>query len=273
MDVIGYVAIAMFEMEPDIIFNRKINSRTWLMGLRSREIAGGARAGQFVMIRVRPGTEPLLRRPFSICGVRDDLFLILYRVVGKGTAIMTRAEEGERLSVLGPLGLGFRPGRAEGVHLLVGGGIGVAPLLFMTQTLKDRRVEFMAGFGTASEIITPAQIGLPAARMTLATDDGTEGHGGLVTDLLGRYLEEHRSEREALTVFACGPRPMLREVARRTRDLNVSCQVSLEAGMACGLGACQGCSIHAGPGEERAYYHVCRDGPVFPVEVVDWDRL
>ena len=126
----------MIEQHIEIVFNNRINSDTFLMGLRSPEIVKAARPGQFVMIRVRAGSDPLLRRPFSICGIRDDLFLVLYRVVGQGTAIMAEIREGERLSVLGPLGVGFDVPKSEQVPLLVAGGIGIAPLFFLAQSMK-----------------------------------------------------------------------------------------------------------------------------------------
>lgn len=263
----------MYEQAVDVLFNRKVTTDTWLLGLRSSEIAGDATPGQFVMIRVRKGVDPLLRRPFSICGVKEDGFFVLYRVVGRGTAIMTEIGEGETLSVLGPLGRGFDLPKANERPVLVGGGIGVAPLLFLGQVINDPHTAFMAGFGTAVDIIRPARIGLPPVDLTIATDDGTAGYAGLVTDLLQEVIHEKGSVEGELSVFACGPKPMLKKVAAMTLALEVSCQICLEANMACGLGACQGCGIHAAPRAGRAYYHVCQDGPVFPVGAIHWHEL
>ena len=257
----------------DIVFNKKITSDTFLMGLRSPEIVKAARPGQFVMIRVRAGSDPLLRRPFSICGIRDDLFLVLYRVVGQGTAIMAEVREGERLSVLGPLGVGFDVPKNDQISLLVAGGIGIAPLFFLAQSMKIRNIRFMAGFGSSGEIIRIERIGEPRVDVSIATDDGTEGYTGTVTALLDECLKKHGPEKDSLSVFTCGPRPMLKKVAAMTMEREIDCQASLEASMACGLGACQGCAVKTSSYEGQTYFHVCRDGPVFPAQSIDWGGL
>lgn len=261
----------MIERNTQIIFNKKVASGSFLMGLKSSEIAAEARPGQFVMIRVGPNTDPLLRRPFSICGTRgDDLFFILYKVVGKGTAIMSKAMKGEKLSVVGPLGRGFElpePGRKS---IFVAGGMGIAPLVFLAQEIKNNLV-FMAGYRCANEIVPMEQVGLSLTDISIATDDGTAGHSGFVTDLLASHLAE--SVEGHPKIFACGPLPMLKLVAALTIERDIPCQVSLETNMACGLGACQGCAVRASKESGKTYYHVCRDGPVFDVNALDWESL
>jgi len=264
----------MIEQHTEIVFNKEIARDTFLMGLRSPEMVSEAEPGQFVMIRVRSGIDPLLRRPFSICGIQDDeLLLILYRVVGKGTAIMAETPEGERLSVLGPLGKGFELPNTHQLPLLVAGGIGVAPLLFLAQAMKSGPIQLMMGFGSASEIIAIEQILEFMIDVIIATDDGSAGHAGPVTDLMEAYLRPSRLKRDSVSVFACGPEPMLKKVAAVALDRNITCQASLEAVMACGLGACQGCAVKASSNEKRSYYHVCTDGPVFSVHSIDWSSL
>jgi len=241
------------------------------MGLKSSEIVAEARPGQFVMIRLSPNTDPLLRRPFSICTTRgEDLFLILYKVVGKGTAIMSNAGKGERLSVLGPLGMGFElpePGRKS---LLVAGGIGVAPLVFLAHSVKTG-VTFMAGYRSSNEMIPVDQVGLGRTDISIATDDGTMGHQGFVTELLESHLAGPAEDPP--NIFACGPLPMLKRIAALAVERDIPCQVSLEANMACGIGACQGCAVTASKDGNITYYHVCRDGPVFDVNTLDWESL
>ena len=264
----------MIEEHAEVAFNRKMTSDIWLMGLRSREISQKAGPGQFVMIRVRSGLDPLLRRPFSVCGVREDLFLILYRVVGQGTAIMAEElREGARLPVLGPLGNGFDLPTEKKVIILVGGGIGVAPLIFLADRTEDRDLRFLMGFGSASGVITTEKIMRGSVPVAISTDDGTIGHQGPVTDLLEQYVTEHRAQAEAVSVFACGPKRMLQKVVDVTTSLRVPCQVSLESSMACGLGACKGCAVKAAPEENRTYYYVCKDGPVFQAECIDWNGI
>lgn len=257
-----------------VLFNERVANETFLLGLCSEKIAASAKPGQFVMIRIRPGVEPLLGRPFSIAGIRgENQLLILYKVVGRGTALLGSTKEGERLSVLGPLGKGFTLPKNGQLPILVAGGLGVAPLTFLAQTLKTRPAQFMAGFRSADEIIPVAQIVDLPGDIVIATDDGTSGHGGLVTDLLEDFVRQHLGEKEGFSVFTCGPGPMVKKVAGLASHRGLPCQVSLETTMACGLGACQGCAIKASELEGRAYLHVCKDGPVFPIEAVDWKVL
>ena len=262
----------MIEQESEIVFNKKVAANTFFMGLRSPQIAAEAKPGQFVMIRVAQGMDPLLRRPFSICGIReDDLVLILYRVVGRGTAIMCDVREGESLSVLGPLGSGFEMPQKREKPLLVAGGMGIAPLIFLATTMKPGSFTFLAGFGSDEEIVATDEIGFSEIDLSISTDDGSAGHRGLVTELLENHPSGFNTGRSM--VFACGPLPMLKEVAAITLDKDVPCQVSLEASMACGLGACQGCAIRRSSEQAITYYHVCQDGPVFDVNALDWEAL
>jgi dihydroorotate dehydrogenase electron transfer subunit len=264
----------MLEHYAEIVSNKKIAPHTYLMGLRSPEMVAEAKPGQFVMVRVRSGTDPLLRRPFSIAGTREgEVLLILYRVVGKGTAIMAKTREGERLSLLGPLGKGFDLPKSTQASLLVAGGIGIAPLFFLIQNMNSRSSYLMMGFASADEIIGIDQMDDFPIDVSIATDDGTAGHAGPVTDLMEGFLKNGSPEKKALSIFTCGPEPMLKKVAALAVEKKLSCQASLEATMACGLGACQGCAIKASKNESRAYYHVCADGPVFPVTAIDWDSL
>ena len=262
----------MIEQDTEIIFNKKVTTDTFLMGLRSPEIAAEARPGQFVMIQARTGVDPLLRRPFSICGIHgDDGFLILYRVVGRGTAIMSKAREGDILSVLGPLGRGFDLPQKGHKALLVAGGIGIAPLIFFAQTIKNNDLIFMAGYGSASEIVPIEQVGLGNMKVLIATDDGTAGYRGPVTEVLESHLAG--PDVSIPTVFSCGPLPMLKRVVTITLNRGIQCQVSLETSMACGLGACQGCAVKSSSKENQAYYHVCKDGPVFDVNALNWKNI
>jgi dihydroorotate dehydrogenase electron transfer subunit len=260
----------MFEVLVEIASNQRVTDDTWLMALRSEEIAQAARPGQFVMIRVRPGLDPLLRRPFSICGVEKDLFLVLYRVVGKGTSLMTELGQGKRLWVLGPLGKGFTVPEKSTSPLLVGGGIGIAPLMFLRQLRKEKKIAFLVGFRSAKDIISPQRITGENRGFMVATDDGTKGHHGPVTDLIEERLRKNAGE---LVVYACGPKPMLKKVAERAMALGIPCQVSLEAHMACGLGACQGCAVKASASSEKTYFYVCKEGPVFEAEEIDWEMI
>jgi len=262
----------MFEQNAKIISNKRLAAETFLMTLESPEICSKARPGQFVMLRVTSGIDPLLRRPFSICGTRgNDLFLIPYKVVGRGTALMSKAKKGEKLGVLGPLGSGFDLPKQEGKAVLVAGGIGIAPLIFLAQAMDTGKTAFLTGYRSKNEILPLEPFGLDAMEPLISTDDGTAGHHGFVTELLENQLAG-LSEDPPL-IFSCGPLNMLKHVARLALERNIPCQVSLETNMACGLGACQGCAVRASSGETRTYFHVCQDGPVFDVEKLDWKTV
>jgi dihydroorotate dehydrogenase electron transfer subunit len=232
-------------------------------------IAAAARPGQFVMAACGPLLDPLLRRPISLnrC-LRPDQIQLLIRVVGRGTELLAGFRTGEPLSLVGPLGKGFRPPPA-GPVCLVGGGIGIAPLLFLADWLHEAHpsalpCNVLLGSRTAGELThLAAEFGQIGCQVENATDDGSLGHHGLVTDLLAPHLSLVKK------VYACGPQPMMATVAGLCRQAGIPCEVSLEANMACGLGACLGCAVL---GADNRYLHVCKDGPVMNAETVAWNR-
>lgn len=257
----------------EVVFQRKMADGVFLMGIESSGIAETAIPGQFVMIRVRDGLDPLLRRPFSICGIRESgVLLVLYMLVGDGTKILSRILPGERISVLGPLGRGFEPDEKDHRALLVSGGIGIAPLIFLAGRLRSSEAVFLAGFRSSRQVIRVRSTGLVCPDIHLVTEDGSEGERGLVTDLLTERLKEASGQGRS-SIYACGPVPMLRKVALLSEEFGVPCQVSMEAHMACGLGACQGCAVPGKKATADAYLHVCKDGPVFPAETIRWESL
>lgn len=261
----------MNDLRAEITRNDRLTRDTFLMEFRAPEIAAEAVPGQFVMVRTADGTDPLLRRPFSICRTDDRRICgILYRVVGRGTKILSLARPGEALSVLGPLGSGFQLPNPGTNALLVAGGIGLAPLVFLFHRLDRTEREILLGYRSREERIPLGPLGLEGTSLSLATDDGSEGTKGLVTDLLEAKLQ--REGGRGRMIYACGPQPMLKEVAALTGKAGIPCQISLETSMACGLGACQGCAVSAAHGQGREYFHVCQDGPVFYAEAMDWGR-
>ena len=262
----------MIEQKAKVRFNKKVARQTFLMGLESPEIAAASRPGHFVMIRVREGTDPLLRRPFSICGTeKDRLIRILYRVVGPGTSILSAVREGDSLSVLGPLGKGFELPGPDETPMLVAGGIGIAPILFLAGVIGKDDALLMAGFRTAEDIVDFEACGLSGFPVSIATDDGTVGQRGFITDLLEGHLGNTKKNHPL--VYACGPAPMLKKVAAVIQDHGIPGQVSLEAYMACGVGACQGCAVKAASSEDQDYFSVCEHGPVFDPASLDWSSM
>ncbi len=240
-----------------------------------------ARPGQFVMLRVGAGIDPLLRRPFGIFdvstltpahagGVSQPCFDILYRIVGKGTALLSTLHDTDRLDVLGPLGNGFDSGPAGEEKLIAGGGVGVAPLYPLAKELvRHSPVRLFAGGRTRDDILCITEFERLGVECYVATEDGSLGRCGLVTEALARCIEELQGR---ASIFACGPHAMLKAVAGIAESHGVACQVSLEGYMACGVGACLGCVTpgHGHTTETPDYRCVCSEGPVFRAEELGW---
>jgi dihydroorotate dehydrogenase electron transfer subunit len=247
----------------------RLSSTFYRLTLVSPRIAAAARPGQFVMASCGTTFDPLLRRPFSIhrC-TRDGQLQLLFRVVGQGTRLLSELKADQSLSLIGPLGQGFHIHPAESVAL-VGGGIGIAPLLFLAAALRqaaggETLCHAFLGSRTAEEVSPMASdFSALGCRVETATDDGSMGYHGLVTDLLVPHLAEYHR------VYTCGPHAMMAAVARLCETAGIGCEVSLEAHMACGLGACLGCTVH-GVGDR--YLHVCTHGPVLDAQEVAWHK-
>jgi dihydroorotate dehydrogenase electron transfer subunit len=244
--------------------------------------------------------EPLafLRRPFSIAGRRDrpDATVeidIIHRVVGKGTRYLETLAEGAPVDLLGPLGRGFWLPEDMTLGLMVGGGVGVPPMLYLAELLAHEHAAAVGLVGAQRKDLValtwppgcaaPAADGRPVmnaqefARFgfptVITTDDGSLGMKGFVTDAL-RRLVEAQVDRRGVVVFCCGPTPMMRATARLCADLDVRCLVSLEQPMACGMGTCQSCVVRwQGPQMDQwAYRLTCTDGPVFDAREIVWEK-
>jgi dihydroorotate dehydrogenase electron transfer subunit len=243
--------------------------------LRAPTVAARGRPGQFVQLRVSEGYEPLMRLPLSLAGAdaAEGEIDVIYEHRGPKTAALSMLRAGEDLACLGPLGHGFTMPETDGAAVLVGGGVGLPPLLFLGETLRAQGIEvvMLAGARTADKHL-PGDLLRPAAqRCALATDDGSLGHCGLVTELLAAELADGGD----CTVYACGPHAMLRAVAALSAASAVPCQVSLEEYMACGIGICVGCAVAVRPesaaNDYARYQRVCTTGPVFDSASIDWE--
>ena len=221
--------------------------------------------GQFVHIRCGEGL--LLRRPISVCSCMedepDDLLSIVFEVRGEGTRWLAGRELGDSLDVLGLAGNGFDL-KPKGRYLLVGGGIGIPPMLGCAQYTGGRATAILGG-RSRDKIILEDFFREDCAKVLCATDDGSLGHHGFVDALVRRELSEDRGYDG---VLACGPKPMLRNVAKVAEEFGIPCQVSMEERMGCGVGACLVCACDMADGSRK---HVCKDGPVFDSREVDWD--
>ncbi len=260
-----------FHKKTTLISNESLGNDIFRLTVKAPEIARAAAPGQFVMVRVADGFDPLLRRPFSIHKITaGGMLVILFKVVGRGTALLAKMKSGEIIDCLGPLGFGF-PLDWDGSICIVGGGMGIAPLYY----LAEKRVSHRQG--TADDIVllgarSREELELFADEFSTlgytvktATDDGSLGHHGFVPELLDGVLVSGEIKR----VYSCGPFPMMKGVAIKTMEAGVECFVSLETHMACGLGACLGCTVS---GVDGRFIHVCLKGPVFAAGEVVWEK-
>jgi dihydroorotate dehydrogenase electron transfer subunit len=248
------------------------------------------------MVRVTNLLDPLLRRPFGIhrvCQESDNhkgkghptCMEILYRIVGKGTLMLSEKEKGEEIDLIGPLGNGFNLKQNFKTAIIVAGGIGIAPLFSLAKALKraegsrlrQKNLIVFIGGKTGEDILCVKDFKRVGAKVVVSTEDGSVGTKGIVTDLLQNFLSDSSpSKTQDLMLFACGPSLMLRTVSEIVSSQNIPCQISLENKMACGVGACLGCSIptkvkKAG-NSETSYQRVCKEGPVFDSTTILWNQ-
>lgn len=246
----------------------------YLLYLKCPEIALAARPGQFVHLRIAEALDPLLRRPFSVMLAEpgSGQIRLLVRVAGRGTEVVASHADGTRYDLLGPLGNGWTLPEDDGDLMLVAGGVGVAPLIFLADHLRmsDSQAHVHSLFGAATEdlLVCWTEFSSRCDQFTAATEDGSAGEEGLVTELLAAELGKQPPSR----VYACGPAAMLAAVARMCTATGVPCEVSVEQWMGCGVGACLGCVVPAA-GEGDSYLRVCADGPVFDGNEIAWDRM
>lgn len=269
-----------------IISNTKIGKDHFVMALEVPAAWKDAQPGQFLHIRLADASEPLLRRPLSVHkitpmtkgGARAKRYSLdlLYSVKGKGTALLSKKQGGETLDIIGPLGRGFDYTAAHQgptLYVLVAGGMGVAPLVF----LADKLIEYKRNAGTAGPPEIMVLLGAATQRkifcerylqkkgcvVHVATEDGSRGLRGTVADLFSKKI---KAAHPSLVAYACGPRPLLQKLAKECLIHKVPLQVSLEEFMGCGIGACLGCALLTKSG----YRRVCSDGPVFDARDIVW---
>ncbi len=260
----------MFKVRSEIVSNYEVGKGIFKLSFFSPQIAGAAKPGQFVHIRCSALLNPLLRRPFSIHYVEGDNVEVLYRVVGGGTALLSERKTGEELNVLGPLGNGFKF-TGEDETIIVGGGMGIAPLFFLAKKLAPGRTAVFIGAQTENGVLGESRFRELDCSVKVATEDGSYGKKGMIDSLLREHLSERKSQERA-RVYACGPQPMLKELAKICSHFHIPCQVSMESQMGCGIGACLGCAVLVrGENGSSFYKRVCRDGPVFRADEVLWN--
>ena len=248
-----------------IIEKKSISRDTFSITIYAPEAAKAAHAGQFANISA-PGFT--LRRPISICEFSRSrgTLRFVFEVRGKGTEAISRLNVGDNLDVLGPLGNGFAIPDSARRAVLVGGGIGVPPMLGLAKKLGDRATAIL-GFRDYSRIILADEFEKYGAATAICTADGSVGYNGMVTGPLESTLKNTGAD----IVCACGPMPMLNAIAKICAQYEVPCKVSLEQRMGCGVGACVVCSCLTVRNGQEHYARVCKDGPVFDAKEVKFN--
>jgi dihydroorotate dehydrogenase electron transfer subunit len=255
-----------------------VGKDTWgdyvLLTFESPAVSALARPGQFLMVKASDEPYPLLRRPLGIHSRRDKILGVFFKIAGAGTALLARKNPGDTLDLLGPLGRGFSldPCLSAKTVFAVGGGRGIAPLIFLAWELRalGAEVKVLYGGRTRSDLPLADKLRAEGFDLALSTDDGSLGRRGLVTELLEDELAAARAALPAL-VCACGPDPMLRTVALIARERRLPAELSLESRMGCGFGACWGCVQRIRRNGADEWVKICEDGPVFPAESVVWE--
>ncbi len=259
--------------ECPILSVNNLSDAIYLMRLYSPTIAKNSYPGQFVNIKVNDEFIPLLRKPFSVCrrDAKNGWFEVLWKIVGKGTEVMSRLQSGEQVNVLGPLGHGFTISKDLELAILIGGGLGVAPLPFLcVELLKaGKKVEVFLGAKSAHELAFVDEFLQMGVEVFITTEDASVGEQGLITELLIERLKQ-KSRPGKVTFFSCGPTGFLNSMIRVSENFNIAGQMAIETMMGCGFGICVGCPVRVRdpqPGE-RLYKLTCVDGPVFDAREV-----
>jgi len=282
----------IFVEDAKILSQESWPGEQFVLRLAAPQTAVRATAGSFAHVSVDPSIP--MRRPLSIMRVdrAAGWIELLYKIHGHGLAHLAARRAGETVNLLGPIGQGFQPRRAYPRALLIGGGVGIPPMVFLAETLRDRASEGFKPFAIlGSELPFPFRArpstimvpGMPDGVIAcmpllddwgvpsrLTTKSGFPGcHDGYVTDLARLWLQQlDATTRNEVEIFSCGPTPMLKAVAALARDFNIPCQVSLEEYMACAVGGCAGCVVEVLTPEGPAMKRVCVDGPVFDAAAV-----
>jgi dihydroorotate dehydrogenase electron transfer subunit len=270
--------VAPVDVHARVVANTRLSHAYNVVTLEAPAIAAQARPGQFVMVKPARGTDPLLRRPFSIfetlpgASGAPSAITLLNKRVGVGTSLLFEVESGATLACLGPLGLPFEPVDPPEEAWMVAGGVGLAPFATLAQALAARgtRARLFYGGRSASDLFYVEWFETRGVEVVLATEDGTRGEHGRVTAPLARALERATAP---ATIYACGPTPMMRAVASLAARHRQRAFVSLEQVMACGLGGCYSCVVQVRQNGAGHFVRSCIEGPVFEAAGIVWEAL
>ena len=261
-------------LDTPILTHERLSGGYYMLRLKAEAIAKASCPGQFIHLRIPNIKASALRRPFSICDASNGVIAILYKVVGRGTEAMASLQPGDTVNIMGPLGNTFPVPAEAAIPLLVAGGFGVAPLLFLARTLKTRGILFVGGRSAADILLVDAFTAI-GWTTCVCTDDGSLGTRGFVTAALDAWHSEHSKTNAEL--YCCGPDPLLAAVDQRASDWHMRGWLSLDRRMGCGVGACLACvqkmrRINAHGAEETFLARACTEGPIFETGKIVWEE-
>lgn len=252
----------------EIIFQESITEDIYRIRLHAPEVATSAKPGQFVHIRIKPGYEPFLRRPFSLhrIDIENKNIELLYRVIGDGTKQLSQMNAGDYVNVMGPLGNGFETQSSFDHAIIVAGGMGSAPVFFLIDTLvkSGKSATLLWGVRNGREIFDESYLKKIGVDVQIATEDASKGQSGFVTGLLSEYLKQ-KFKNIKYQGYICGPEGMIKEIQNIVKNDKINWQVSMEEKMACAVGVCLGCAISI---RNKGFQMVCKDGPVFNLKEI-----
>jgi dihydroorotate dehydrogenase electron transfer subunit len=261
-----------------VLANDRVSGDLYLLRLRTDSDLSAAGAGAFLHLKVDSGPYPLFRRAYSLLSATDSEVEILYKVTGTGTRLLCRHRAGDTISVMGPLGNSFTPPAATELAVFVAGGVGLPPVLRWAQQLRSKglaeeRSLFLYGARKQAELVLRERVEQLQIPTEYATDDGSFGFNGRITDLLLKAARSARQNHTQLRYYACGPEPMLAACARITGSEGVPGELALETPMPCGSGVCLGCIVPCRVDGKKTpeYRRTCVDGPVFDAGEVLWE--
>ena len=247
---------SLFDEVVPIVDHRKVNEKYHKLTFRSKALSRGIQPGQFLNIQINSNLDPFLRRPFSYFRVQNDRIEILYEILGRGTCMLSSKKKGDTLKVMGPLGRPFAQKIKAKKRVLIAGGVGVPPLVFLAEKLK---VDYLLiGTKSKKEVLPKKELSKVRAKILYSTNDGSYGTKGFVTRLLNQIIDKEGPKN--LFIQTCGPTVMMRAVVEIAKKLGIEGEASLDEYMACTVGACLGCMVKTQDG----WVPACTQGPVFP---------
>ncbi|HET6460484.1 MAG TPA: dihydroorotate dehydrogenase electron transfer subunit [Syntrophales bacterium] len=266
-------------MNGTVVKNKEIYTGHFLLSVKLPDSFKTPMPGQFVMLREAGRIDPLLGRPFGVYHFERSGngagVVILYKVVGKGTVLLSRLKEGDFVELFGPYGRAFDIYPEAGKVAFICGGIGVAPITYLAlhyrrQTVaRDVKLVCYYGASKAGNLVGMEKLEEICGKVFISTDDGSAGYQGMITEKFAEDVSSYESGTSR--IYACGPRPMLKQLRELLAENPVSCQILMEERMACGVGACLGCTVPLNDVEGiEGYARACIDGPVFNIRDIRW---